>query len=169
MGNSTTELTPSARASFTARSSPVFQPRRDTPGIDSIGMSSSPSWMKTGRRRLAGVRIVSVMALRMVGERRLRRGREGRSCGFLIIDVFFRSFVRSSSLLGLREREDDKKKKKKREIGLASSSSSFFFVSSSSLVFFSCYFPHLSAITKNPHLRRDDGSTSRDVGLFELI
>jgi hypothetical protein len=30
---------------------------------------------------LAGVKMVSVMALRMVGERRLRRGREGRSCG----------------------------------------------------------------------------------------
>ena len=81
LGNSTTELTPSARASLTALRRPVFQPSLDTPGIESMGMSSSPSWMKTGRSRLAGVKMVSVMALRMVGERRLRRGREGRSCG----------------------------------------------------------------------------------------
>jgi hypothetical protein len=79
LGKRTTELTPAARARSTSRRRPDFQPRRDTPGIDGMGTSLSPSWMNTGSSRLAGVRYVSVTALRMVGERRLRRGREGRS------------------------------------------------------------------------------------------
>lgn len=64
---------------MTSSSRPDFQPRRETPGIESMGMLASPSWMKTGRMRLSGRRTVSEKARRMLGERRLRRGREGRS------------------------------------------------------------------------------------------
>jgi len=37
---------------------PVFQPRRDCPGMESMGMSSSPSCTKMGYMKLAGVKIV---------------------------------------------------------------------------------------------------------------
>jgi hypothetical protein len=42
---------------------------------------SLSSWTKMGRMRWDGWSQDSRMASRMAGERRLRRGREGRSCG----------------------------------------------------------------------------------------
>jgi len=80
LGNSTTLLTPTERASATESSSPWRQPRRSTPGMDAIGRFCSPSWMNTGRMRLAGAMCVSETAPRMVGLRRLRRGRDGSTC-----------------------------------------------------------------------------------------
>lgn len=50
---SRTWFTPTDRASFTASSRPWRQPRRATPGIDSMGMFSSPSCTNTGRMKLA--------------------------------------------------------------------------------------------------------------------
>ena len=148
MGNSTTELTPSARASLTALNRPVFQPKRDTPGIESIGMSSSPSWMKTGRSRLAGVRIVSVMAFRMVGERRLRRGREGRSCDCDCVCVGS----------GLKKKERGERKGGFARLAFFSASLFLFVPSLIPLLVFSFF-------VKNSHLRRDNGGARRDVGL----
>lgn len=79
LGNSTTLLTPTKRASATESNRPWRQPRRSTPGIEAIGRFCSPSWTNTGRMRLCGDICVSEMAPRMVGLRRLRRGRDAKS------------------------------------------------------------------------------------------
>jgi len=81
LGKMTTWLTPSERASATFSSSPWRQPRRSTPGMEAMGRFCSPSCTKTGRIRFAGEMWVSLMAARKAPLRRLRRGRDGRSCG----------------------------------------------------------------------------------------
>ncbi len=81
LGKMTTWLTPSERASATFSSSPWRQPRRSTPGMEAMGRFCSPSCTKTGRIRFAGEMWVSLMACRKAPLRRLRRGRDGRSCG----------------------------------------------------------------------------------------
>ena len=80
LGKMTTWLTPSDRASATFSSSPWRQPRRSTPGMEAMGTFCSPSCTKTGRIRFAGDMCVSLMACRKAPLRRLRRGRDGRSC-----------------------------------------------------------------------------------------
>lgn len=82
-GKMTTWLTPSERASRTVSISPLRQFRRYTPGMEAMGSFFSPSCTNTGRMKLAGEMCVSEIALRMVPERRLRRGRDGMSCWML--------------------------------------------------------------------------------------
>jgi len=108
------------------------------------------------------VRMVSVMALRMVGERRLRRGREGRSCG-----------GEGEREVGVEKRREEKrreeevraraKEKKNRleRIGVP--------VESCRLRFPSLFFnPGSSSrsLSRFSHLRRDDGRAGGDVGLL---
>lgn len=81
LGKMTTWLTPLERASRTVSTSPFRQFRRYTPGMEAMGSFFSPSCTKTGRMKFAGEMCVSEMALRIVPDRRLRRGREGMSCG----------------------------------------------------------------------------------------
>ena len=48
LGETTTWLTPAARASRTLSIMPALQSRRACPGMESMGMSSSPSCTKMG-------------------------------------------------------------------------------------------------------------------------